>query len=120
MSSVLTDWLGAGGKPVPQDHAEGRAAVCVGCPENRAPKWWEIVKSAIAETIRLHLSLKHEMNIRVSTEERLGMCKVCGCAIPLKVHVPIEHIAENTGGDVKERFPNHCWIHNELYELQHR
>lgn len=106
----LLDWLGSGGIPVAKELAESRAIVCETCPENRAPKWWEWAKNPIADCIRERLEVKTAMQLRVSNEDGLNMCRVCGCCIRLKVWTPLERILPNV--DVSE-FPEYCWIRRE-------
>lgn len=112
--AILSEWLGAGGVPVPQTVAETRSKTCETCPENIAPNWWEKNKGKIAEAIKRHLGIKHEMALKVSNERKLHMCKVCGCCISTKVWVPIEHIAHHTSTAQIKEFPSHCWIVKEL------
>jgi len=106
----LLDWLGDGGKAVEHSLAESRSKVCETCPENRAPLWWEWALDPIADCIRNRLEVKNQMNMRVTNEERLNMCRVCGCCLRLKVHTPLRHIVDNTD---REKFPAHCWIRSE-------
>lgn len=108
-TEVLTSWLGSGGKTIFKDEAELRAKICESCPLNVAPKWWEkITKDPIAEGMRMTLELKHGMNLSVSNEDSLGVCKVCGCCLPLKIWVPIEHI-RNQVGNLHDA-PDFCWM----------
>lgn len=117
--SLLLDWLGnSDGQAVPAQLAEWRASVCTAgnlgqpCRFNTAPNWWHTIKSAIAETIRKELALKHQLSYRTSRDSSLHMCKVCGCCLPLKVHVPIRHIKEHTPDSLE--FPAYCWIKREI------
>jgi len=48
----------------------------------------------------------------VANEDKLNMCRVCGCCIRLKVWTPLHHIIENTPDTGK--FPEHCWIRTEV------
>lgn len=104
---VLDDWLGAGGLPVPQEQANHRAAICLECPENREPGWWDRVANEIASAIRRTLSMKNDLKYSVNSEEKLGMCRKCGCCIALKVHAPIEHIKDHT--EDFTIYPAWCW-----------
>lgn len=110
---VLKEWLGEGGAAVDRRIAEHRATICRECPENRHPKWWEHTKHAIAEVIRMHLEVKNRTHIAVEDETNLHMCRVCGCCIPLKIHVPLKHILANTEPEMLAKFPLACWIPNE-------
>lgn len=111
---VLADWLGEGGRPVPDYMANERAQSCVGCTMNRAPKWWETAKDLAAQTIRLELEARHTMKISSPFDESLGMCAACGCCMRLKIHVPISHIRDHTTPETLAKFPSHCWQRHEL------
>lgn len=109
-TGILRDWLGEGGVPVDRRIAEHRAEICRQCPQNRHPLWWEISKQAIAETMRMTLEVKNGKLIYVDDESDLHMCRVCGCCLPLKVHVPLKHILDNTNPEMLAKFPDNCWI----------
>jgi hypothetical protein len=110
--SALTDWLGSGGRPIPAALAQHRADVCLICVENKEPLWWErVIKHPVAVTIRKTLAIKASMDLKVNGEIELGICRVCGCCIPLKVHTPIEHILAHESH--AKPYPDNCWIHNE-------
>ena len=92
-----------------KDEADLRANICRSCPLNVAKKWWEkMTKDPIAEGMRMTLELKHGMNLSLPNEEELGVCRVCGCCIPLKVWTPIEHI-QNQVGNLHDA-PDYCWM----------
>lgn len=115
--NVLLEWLGSGGKPVPKEQAEKRSVYCLTCPKNVAPLWWEkMTKDPIAQAMKTQLELKHSMDMSVSNEDKLGICRVCGCCLPLKVFVSLKHIQEHTPDDVMKSFPAWCWIKLELSE----
>jgi len=113
--SVLLNWLGAGGKPVDKQIAEERAAICITCPKNVALRWWEaMTKDPIAEAMRVALEVKHGMVISTSKDEQLGVCQICGCCLPLKVHVPMEHIKDVLKDNSFSDAPDYCWIKKGL------
>lgn len=111
---LLLDWLGHGGESVPNEKAEERAKVCRKCKNNIEPLWWERYKIPVAEMIRKELELKRKTGIRVGDESKLHMCSACGCCIPLKIHVPLEHIEAHTTPQTMVRFPDSCWIAQEI------
>lgn len=113
-AAVLSEWLGQGGLPVEKALAETRSSICEGCPENKAPGWWDKNKGRIAETIKRHLGIKHQMALKVSNESKVHMCSQCGCCISLKVWVPMAHIMHHTSPELLSKFPGHCWIKNEI------
>ena len=110
---IVVDWVGSGGVPVPSELSSERAYICAGCPENRGGKWWATAKHKIADVIRSHLEIKNGMQISTSFDDELNMCRICGCALPLKVHVPIQHILDHTDSETLAKFPAHCWIAKE-------
>lgn len=117
---VLDDWLGAGGMPVPLHQAELRSAACLygtkmgaPCQFNVAPKWWErFFKDPVAIAIRGHLEVKNNIGLRLSKEDDLHICGVCGCCLPLKLFVPIEHIKAHHKPE--HQYPPHCWVRKEM------
>lgn len=117
-AEILTEWLGAGGSPVPDWQAEARAGVCESCPFNRYPKWWESAKDAIANRIKDHLTVKHRLGFRLKNEDAMHMCAVCSCTLPLKVWCPIDHIKNHTHADTLAAFPKVCWIRAEIEGLK--
>ncbi len=116
-SNILKDWLGDGGRPVSQELSNARAKVCVDCPYNTKIKLWERLKSAAADVVISHLEVKNGMSISVDKENELGMCRICSCVLPLKVHVPLKHIVQNTSSDTFKMFGEmkpDCWIISEF------
>jgi len=110
---ILVEMFGPTAKPVEHFKAEQRGSVCEICPKNKAPLWWEkLLKDPIAETIRRLLEFKNHMDLRVSMEESLQMCEVCGCCTRLKIHVPISHIVAHMKPE--DHYPDNCWIPAEV------
>lgn len=111
--AILREWLGHDGIPVPDERAQSRAAICLGCPENREPRWWELAKGGVARAIKKHLEVKYSLGLQVEGEGSLGICRVCRCCLPLKVHVPIQHVSNHIADDMWETFPAFCWVRVE-------
>lgn len=126
-AALLADWLGAGAQPVHRQLAEVRAFACSSgdtgnpdgsrCRFNVAPRWWETVKGQIADTIRSEMEIKFHLQLKVSREEGINMCKLCGCCLRLKVWAPIEHIAAHTSPELRDKLPKWCWMKKELNKL---
>lgn len=118
--ALLKDWLGDGTEPVSQARADHRANACLHgdggnpCPHNCEPNWWGRVKSSIANTIQMQLEMKHHLRLHVASEDACFMCRICGCALPLKVWTPIEHIKQHTTPDQLEKYPAWCWQKQEI------
>lgn len=112
-AAVLNDWLGEGGMPVPLPQAEARAFICKGCPLNVSPNWWhKFFTDPIARTIRKTITLKNQIGVLVSCEQDMAMCKACGCATRLKVHVPIQHIKAHHKPEYS--YDARCWVLSEM------
>lgn len=104
---VLTDWFGKGLTPVPSPVAEKRAKACDVCPANTRKE--RPIEGAIAEAVRWAAAFKSNAELRVSNEENLGTCDVCGCPLKTKIWVPLKTINEDTS----HVFPDECWITEE-------
>lgn len=114
---ILQAWFGEDGYPVEQDQANRRALVCENCPENRGALWWEkFSKDPIAQVIRIHLETKQKAKLTVPNEDNLHMCRICGCCLMLKVHVPIRFVAAHLNQEQLNRFPDYCWIKKETLQ----
>lgn len=118
--ALLRDWLGDGGEPVPETLAQERANVCVGvrkpCHQNSQVNFNQL-KLGVAQIIRAGLQLKSHVNLHLPNEGDLHVCQTCRCVLALKVWVPIKHIRAHTTDDQLAKFPDHCWIRRELFDL---
>jgi hypothetical protein len=118
--ALLKDWVGDGGHPVSKEKADARAQACIGhgnlrpCPMNKEPNWWQKFTNSIALTIRRQLELKEKASLVVWQEDRLHMCAACGCALPLKVWVPIEHVKSHLSVEQLNKTPSFCWMRKEI------
>src|SRR5260221_12430720 len=112
-AAILDDWLGDGGLPVSLPQAEARAFICKSCPLNVSPNWWhKFFMDPIARAICQTISIKNQIELKLSSEEEVHMCKGCGCAIKLKVHVPIKHIKAHHKPEHK--YDERCWVTKEI------
>lgn len=121
---ILKDWLGEGAVPIPTNQAQARADVCTKgfrdkdgnpapCPFNTAG--FKPI-AAIAEIIRQQVEKKRELKLTVVGEDSLHTCDICWCHLPLKIHVPLKYIMENTPEPMLEKFRQDqpaCWIVKE-------
>ena len=94
---VRAAWLGEGGQPSP--HAQQRATQCV---------FEEVFKGVVAGTVLKQVELKGKLGAMVHGEDKLHLCNLCGCWLPLKVHVPLHIARENTPD--WQNYPEHCWL----------
>jgi hypothetical protein len=119
-AAALADWLGHDPKPVNQELSEARARSCAAgnlgnpCPHNVEMRWWEKAKGNIAEWIRREIEIKSGMKVKTIHDGGLGMCRKCGCSLPLKVHVPLTHLKDHTDPEQFKTAPNFCWVKTEL------
>ena len=113
-AATLAAWIGEGSVPVAEFIANHRAEICAACPNNRpAEGFSDRITTSIAEAIRSQTIVKNALDLRTTTEDKLGMCDVCGCPLRLKVWVPLVNVLENTPAEELSQFPEHCWIPNE-------
>ncbi len=110
---LLTDWLGAGMKPVEQALAEKRAKVCVKCPKNQLGDFWQRIEAKIGQHLGTLIEIKNDLSLKLSTEDKLKSCMACDCWMPLKVWVPLEHILDTTEPDAMAALHPKCWILKE-------
>lgn len=90
------------------------------CPLNEPDRWWDKIKSKLADNIRAHLEVKNRMSMHVPEEDKIGTCHACFCNLPLKVWAPVEHVAAHTTQDVMARFPKACWQRHEIEHLNRK
>lgn len=115
---ILYEWFGEGGVPVEHALAQSRANCCVACPKNSADKG---LLSTLSATAHRHLEHRSEMKMSVAGEERLGVCLVCHCPMKLKIHTPIDLIAEHTTKETMrelDNIPTPCWVRDEVRNLK--
>lgn len=104
-AAILCDWIGSGGNVVDRDVAQARADVCLKCPLHTAK--WSFVES-VAGAIKQQIGLKKHLKLRVDGEKKLHVCSVCGCAMRLKIWLPMERIKPD--GDEKSKYDPNCWL----------
>lgn len=108
--ATLKDWLGDGGVPVSQGHAEERALVCEICPKNKPGNWWDWIAREVVQVVLSQRRAKAALELRVQCEEDLHFCDVCHCDLKTKVFVPFDHIAKRTKEETWKALPDHCWM----------
>lgn len=106
-TAVVLDWLTSGGKPVSQELADKRAAICVACPKNVPGSWFTV---APAELIRSTLSARSDLKLETPYDDKLQSCDICKCLMRLKCHTPLEYIVNHTKPEIMAQFPKPCWI----------
>ena len=116
--------LAAGAKPmlkwsingsvVDEMLAAKRAAVCVGCPKNVKKKLFDYFTDAAAALIQSELEIRNGRKLSTPSDSELGICDACGCPLHLKVHCPIEFIANELPTNVRAELDPRCWIPAEI------
>lgn len=87
---------------MPQEEAERRAAICAGCPLNKAETWCAgCFMKALMGRVASMLG-----GWATSSDAKLKSCGVCGCKLSLKVWVP-KGVMKYP--DLKDRWPEWCW-----------
>jgi hypothetical protein len=113
-AAIIHEWLGKGGVPVSQDHAERRALPCTGCPYNVNGGGVDKVLRRAADVVRQMIEAKNAMKLATRFDDKLHTCSLCGCALQLKVWVPGGHLAVHTTLDDIAKLPNWCEFKKEL------
>lgn len=110
---VLESWFGSGGRPVAADLAQRRADVCLQCPLNKLGDFWQRTEASVASGLRSLLEFKGDLNLKTHGEESLHSCQACDCWMPLKIWVPLSHIAANTTPETRASLDPSCWVLSE-------
>lgn len=110
---VLLDWLGSGAKPVADELAEQRAAVCVDCPKNTKGNLTDFFTVPASDTILKQLEIRKDMNLKTTRDFGLNVCSACLCPMKLKVHVPMSYIQAKMNDKVKSELDPRCWMLKE-------
>lgn len=113
---ALLDWLGSGGTPVLRELAEKRATICATCQANQKVGWMQMLTRSAALVLRKYISIKHRLSLHTPSDDALGTCQACKCALQLKVWVPMPHIRDNTSLETlgKHQAANpSCWVLTE-------
>lgn len=107
-ATILADWLGSGGIPVDKMTAQTRADCCLKCPLH--DKTYSFTETA-AVAIKTQVELKNHLRLRVDGEKSLHACGVCGCAMRLKIWLPIERIKPTP--EERDKYDANCWLRKE-------
>lgn len=111
ISAVLE---GFGVAPPPQEVAQARSDVCTGrlsgvpCPYNHTGGF--SLTATASQIIHAQRQRKLELKLAVDGEESLGICKLCGCYLKLKVFFDADTIRNHTTDEAFAKFPSFCWI----------
>lgn len=118
---------GFGEAPPAQEVTQARADCCSGrlsgipCPHNHRGGWNFTAKMAAA--IHVQRQRKLQLRLGVEGEDQLGMCKICGCFLPLKVHWNEEQIYSHTSDEDFAKFSTawpQCWMNQINNKYTHK
>jgi hypothetical protein len=107
-------WLGDGLKPVSQELAERRAAVCAVCPANVDPNFVEKLSAVGAAEVKTMMAIKHDLTLKTPHDDKLYSCRACGCWNPLSVWCKLDHITATMSPEVRSKLDPSCWKTAEL------
>ena len=110
-AEIIKNWLGSGGVTVSQEQAQSRANVCLQCPMNSDG---HAFTEGLANAIKDHIEFKNTHGLRVEGEKSLHTCKICLCALRLKVWCPTELLERRMTREEFEQYPGNCWLDSEL------
>ena len=103
--TTVSRWLTLnGGQCVEPKVAERRAAICAACPNN-IPISGCVGCHSLTKLVERAIGKGRE----TSHDEKLEGCRICGCTLKAKIHVPKEAMQ----GEKPLAFPDHCWMLSE-------
>ncbi len=112
-AKTIDEWDIEGGRLVPQELANSRAAICEPCSENGSAVLTDWFTGPAAELIQKKLEARNNLKIYTNSDPLLGTCKCCKCPLKLAVHIPIEiklaKIRPEDKEEMKQKNPK-CWV----------
>jgi hypothetical protein len=104
---TLASWLIKGkGKKVEAIEAERRALICAGCPMNQPPVGCTgCTMSALKEAVNVVVG-----GAATAYDSQLQSCKVCGCSLRAKIHLPLDILRDNLTDAQMNALPQACWL----------
>jgi hypothetical protein len=112
---TLLEWLQSGDPPVDRDLAIARATICVSCPHNRNNALTEWFTVPASEMIKKQIAEAASRDLTTPLDEKLHVCDVCYCPLPLKVQTPVRWLKEHISPETLAKLsavPG-CWVANE-------
>lgn len=108
-TQTLAAWIVGGRNYVDGDVANARARVCTTCPENVEPQG-----CTGCNLNTLHEVVRSVVGSRTTTSDSLlKACKVCGCDLKAKVHLPHTVLWRHMPDAQKQQLPEWCWLKRE-------
>lgn len=101
-----------GGKFVPQEKAEARAAVCVVCAYND-----DIQGCTGCNMPVMREAVELLVGKRTTTKDaQLRACRICSCHLQGKVHIALTPLLRHMPEEQRAQLPPHCWLMSEAKE----
>lgn len=108
-TQTLAAWIAGGRNYVDADTANARAAVCVTCPENVEPQG-----CTGCNLNTLHEVVRSVVGSRTTASDSLlKACRVCGCDLRAKVHLPHDVLWKHMPAAQRQQLPEWCWLVRE-------
>lgn len=108
-TQTLAAWIAGGRNYVDGGVANARAAICTTCPENVEPQGCTGCNlSTLKEIVRSVVGSR-----TTTSDAHLKACKVCGCDLRAKVHLPHDILWRHMADSQKQQLPEWCWLVRE-------
>jgi hypothetical protein len=104
-TKALAEKFLRGGKRVEQDQADGRAAVCAGCPDNVPVDGCNSCGRGVLEGAIRRVSDAST----TAHDEKLKTCRWCGCFNAAQIWFPLDILHNNMSREIRESLPQFCW-----------
>lgn len=104
--TIVEWWLKEGKAVVPEAESEARAAKCIQCHFNQPIRDCPSCSSQKLDDFIVWLGGQKPTRY----DSGLRGCQICGCALRLKVHIPLAVLTKNEPQHVKDQYPDWCWL----------
>jgi hypothetical protein len=101
------------GRPVPQDVADKRAAVCAPCRLNEPGGLLERFTQAAAKEIMSIYGVLNDLNCKTALDEKLHVCSACQCPMKSKIWVNRDVIMKHMPKENFDKLVPECWMRIE-------
>lgn len=112
-SEALVEWIGSGAEAVSKVTSNQRAETCSKCPFNGRGGLERFFTLPVSNAIRAAYNQLRDWRLSTSFDDKLGVCEICSCPLPLKVHVPLNLIKKRIPEATFAALPDHCWMKRE-------
>lgn len=107
--ALYAEWFGSS-RPVAQEEAERRAAICVTCPHHVQGDIMQRFNAAAADEIMKIMGILKDMNLKTAQDDKLAVCEICDCPMKAKVWSPVYLILKHLRPEAKAGLWEKCWI----------